>query len=250
MRLSRPVECVSDLVLDEWASGELDAATRERTERHIAGCPRCEARHAAFEQTRVEFGAAAPTFEAHARRFVPQRPARNAVAARTGLTRRRAWTAGGAAAVLAIAAAVVIAINPVEQTRLKGGPTIGYFVKRGERTQPGEVTTVVRAGDLLRFTYSSAQDRYFALFNRDGKSASIYYPEGAQGIRVKAGTNVALEFSVQLDDAPGPEEVHALFCGQSFELAPLRAALNDTGRLPVPAGCQHRVLVLPKEPGG
>lgn len=250
MRLSRPVECVSDLVLDEWASGELDAAARDRTESHIAGCARCRARHEAFEQKRLEFAASAPTFEAHAQRFVPHRAAPRTPVARRSVGRPRGWAGAAAAAAMAIAAAAVVATKSVEQTRLKGGPAIGYFVKRRERAQLGDATTVVHPGDLLRFTYTSDQARYFALFNRDAKSASIYYPAGAHALRVTPGNNVALEFSVQLDDAPGPEEVHALFCEQSFELAPLRAALNDTGRLPISSGCQHRVLVLQKEPGG
>ncbi|HKU44314.1 MAG TPA: zf-HC2 domain-containing protein, partial [Polyangiales bacterium] len=137
MRLSAAQECVSDLVLDEWASGELDDAARERTERHVAGCASCRARYASHERVRAEFLAAAPSFESHARRIHPQR------------THRKLMV--GALSVAALAAAVLLAVLPEPQgTRFKGGPSLGYFVKRGTQVQTGDATTVLRPRDSLR----------------------------------------------------------------------------------------------------
>ncbi len=239
MRLSREQGCLSELALDEWASGELDAPTRERTRAHLDQCAHCRARHAALERERTEFYEAAPSFDRHARRVrraraSPPRPHR---------------ALATAAAAMTVAAAVLVAVFVrSDQTRLKGGPSIAYYVKRGSQVTAGDAATVVRPGDLLRFVYTSDRDRHFALFNRDARSASVYYPAGVDAIAVRAGQAVPLEFSVELDDVPGDESVYALFCSHRFALEPLRAALADTGRLPVPAKCQVDILRLRKEP--
>jgi hypothetical protein len=240
MRLSAAEDCVSDLKLDEWSSDELDAAASARVETHVAACPRCRARHAKLNRERTEFYASAPNFETHARLFVPQRksPPRP--------RRVRQFALIGAAAVAAVAGLVLLPESV--GTRLKGGPSIGYFVKRADRVRKGDAATVLHAGDLVRFTYSTEQARHFAMFNRDARSTTIYYPSNDSSIRVEAGTRVPLEFSVELDDAPGPEHVYGLFCEESFELQPLRAALASTGGLPVPKSCELDTLTLRKEP--
>jgi hypothetical protein len=240
MRLSRPQECASDLVLDQWASDELEASAREHVERHVATCAHCRARHEVLERERVQFYASAPSFDSHARQFV-KKPERQP---RPRDVRMRALI--GAAAIAAVASLVVL--PETLGTRLKGGPSIGYFVKRGGQVRPGDAASVLHAGDLLRFTYSSEQDRYLALFNRDSRSVTVYYPTGPHSSRVHAGSRVALDFSVELDDAPGSEHVYALFCAQAFETSPLRAALASTGNLPVPDGCELDTLTLRKEP--
>lgn len=236
MRLNEPADCVSDLVLDEWGSGELDPVTRDQTATHVMTCRSCRARHQQLEDQRAEFYAAAPTFESHARRFVPQR----AYARRARLR----LTAG---ALAAIAAAVALALVPsLRETRLKGGPSLSYFVKRNGQVWSGDAATALQPGDLLRFTYSSERDCYLAVFDRDARSTQVYFPNAASAAFVRAGVAVPLDFSVELDATPGDEHVHALFCDASVELAPLRAALAETGRLPVPAGCRTDALTLRK----
>lgn len=239
MRLNTAQDCVSDLALDEWASDELDAAASERVGTHVAGCSRCRGRHEQLTREREQFYTAAPDFESHARVHVPQRER----------ARPRNAKVFAFIGVAAVAAAVGLALFPPSAgTRLKGGPNIGYFVKRGDRVRTGDAATVLHAGDLVRFTYSSEQGRHFALLSRDSRSTTVYYPSSEHSVRVEAGSRVPLEFSVELDDAPGEERVYGMFCESSFEIAPLRAALAARGDLPAPAGCELDRLTLRKEP--
>lgn len=239
MHLSRPATCLSDLALDAWSSDELSPAARERVERHVAACAICRARHAQLERERAAFLAAAPSFDQHARLHVADR-------GRAGW-RARLLTSRALAAV-ALAAVALLALWPAPPaTRLKGGESIRCFVKRGERVEVAGPATVLRPGDRLRFAYSADQDRYFALFGRDASRATRYYPGAASAVRVRAGQQVALDFSVELDDAPGPETVHAVFCPEPFDLAPLTQALTRSGRIPAADGCKLDVLRFTKD---
>jgi hypothetical protein len=237
-QLSRSEDCLSDLALDQWSNGELDGQERQQVEAHVATCPRCHAQHAELERKRAEFYAAAPSFEEHAARFVT---APNV----GGRPRRVAALAAGLAALAALA---MIALRPsgLPITRSKGAPYIGYFVKRDNRIVPGSEATRLRPGDLLRFNYSSSREYYLALFNLDSREASVYFPSAPHAARVPSGSEIPLDFSVELDATPGVEHVHALFCEQRFELEPLRAALFASGRLPVPNGCHVNSLTLHK----
>jgi hypothetical protein len=241
LQLSRPADCLTDLTLDLWTSGELSTLARARAASHMSACERCRRRHEALERERAAFYAAAPSFEAHAAALA---------SGRKGVAPRRLSVVWFGSALTALAALVALALVPVATTRTrhKGGPSLGYFVKRGERVLQGERDTTVHPGDLIRFTYSTQQPRYLAIFGRDSQATSVYYPAGASAARVQAGSAVALDFSVELDDLLGEERVHALFCAHSFELAPLLASLDETGRLPVPNACQQVSLSLRKVP--
>lgn len=226
--------CPSDLALEAFANGELDDSVAELTRAHLTSCQSCRLRHEVQARERAEFYATAPTFEVHAQRFVAPR-------------RRRSFIAGGLAVAAMAAAALLVVFGTPSETRLKGQPSIGFYVKRGDHVRESDGMISLRPGDLLRFTYTSDRDRYFALFDRDPRSASIFYPQGQRAMLLRAGRDVPLQFSVELDDTPGVETVHALFCSESFELEPLRAALEQTRRLPVPAGCHEDTRTLNRE---
>jgi len=246
--LSVPSACPTDLALDEWLAAELDEAGAARVEQHLASCARCAARARAFEREYAGFLQQAPSFDAHA-----------ALLGRSRAARRRAMHAARAVAgALVLCAFALLLWVPVPRsgTRQKGGgPHLGFFVKRGNRIHQGRSGELVRAGDQLRFTYSSARPRYLALHNRDRSGASVYYPAGGTAVRVAPGAEVALAFSVELDDDPGPERVYAVFCPTPFEVEPLREALASTPALPakplaaLPAkpDCQVDVTELEKE---
>jgi hypothetical protein len=224
--MTRPEGCVSDLALDAWSSDELEQPALERAIAHVAVCERCSERRGLLDADRSQYYAQAPSFAA---RYAERAP------------RKRWWSVGG---LVAAAAAAALLFSNTPATRLKGQPALGYFVKRGERVFPGDSGTEVHPGDLIRFTYSSERPRYLALLNRDSQKATVYLP----ATRVERGHEVALKFSVELDDTPGDESVHALFCPDTFELAPLLTMLDDTGRLSVPDSCQQSSLTLHKVP--
>lgn len=233
MPLQRADGCLTDLTLDAWSGGELDAQARERALTHVATCERCRLRRAELEAVRKEFYAAAPSFRAHAQRTYPRR---------APVVSRRVFS-------LALAAAIALIFTPALRpgTRQKGGPSLGYFVKRGGDVFKGDRDTALRPGDLIRFTYSTQEPRYLALFGWDSESASIYFPANSErAARVQSSTDVGLDFSVELDATHSNEQVYALFCHGSYELPSLLTALRATGQLPVPPDCQKLSLTLHK----
>ena len=245
--VNRAEGCLSEFTLDEWVTGELESSECVRVEAHVASCETCRARHEALEAGRAAFLAAAPTFTAYSMRVTGAQRASRRRPLRASAYPQRALLAGSSLAVLAAAALLVVWTgSPSDQTRSKGAPHIGWFVKRGEHVHRGRAGETLYPGDALRFVYSSDAPRYLALFNLDAREASVYYPSTPSAARIDPGTDVALDFSIELDEQLGTERVHALFCEASFQVEPLRAALFDTGRLPERAGCRSELITLNK----
>jgi plastocyanin len=245
--LSRPEGCVSDLAFDELHAGELEASARLALEAHLASCARCRERRQDLSRERAALLDAAPDLASLAR-------GRATAPATRSRPRRRAVIAIGT--MLAAAAAVLLAVLPdsatqQSSTRSKGAPRLGMVIKRGERTFRAESGVRVRAGDLVRFTYSSDGARHLAVLGLDTRKAQIYFPTaasaGGRALRVHAGSDTALDFSVELDATPGDEQIYGLFCDEPIALEPVRADLERRRALHDLAGCAIDQMVLHKE---
>jgi hypothetical protein len=234
-----PSECVSELELDELLAGELSAADQQRCEAHLATCSACRARKQAIEQTNSAFYAQAPSFAALSRLTgaVAPKPARS----RSNLR----WL--GAPLLAACAALGFIAMRsgdqpaPAHETRSKGAPRLGYYVKRGESVSRGESATVVHPGDALRFVYSADRSYYLAIFSADARGVGVYFPSGPSAELVSAGQEVALDFSVALDETLGRERVTAMFCPEAFDVDAVQSALSSGSALPAQLARCERV---------
>lgn len=253
-------ECASDLRMDEALCGELPTQARNQLERHLSECARCRGRWDDIVKERAAFLSSAPSFEALAAKI------ERAAKPRATLWTKR-WLAGLATAAAATAAVAFMLARPPAQpgvtagpesgaetdsaraitTRSKGGPRIGFFIKRGASVSVGQSGATVHPGDRLRFTYSSDAPRYLALFNLDSERASVYYPAGPQAARVATGRGIALDFSIELDNHIGSEQVFAVFCERSFQLEPLRRALAASKRMTPGPGCTVDTIRLSKE---
>jgi hypothetical protein len=240
--INRVQECISDLVFDEWLSGELDHALKPGLEAHLSGCERCSQRRDQLLDQRDA--------------FLERLPSWDSLAARRGGQKAREWNLSwqrpGPWAVLACAACIALAFVipralPSAGVRTKGGPRIGFYVKRGEQVVRGMSGEKVHKGEQLRFTYSSDAATHLGLIYHDASAATTYYPLDAHAAAVKPGRDVALDFAVELDAELGVERVVALFCDDPIALEPVRAALQATGRLPELAGCSVDVVVLDKQ---
>ncbi|HTU63801.1 MAG TPA: zf-HC2 domain-containing protein [Polyangiales bacterium] len=235
-----PPDCLSELVLDEWSAGELSAEQEQRCEAHLAGCAACRARKLALEQANHTFYSEAPSFQALKRK---------APAPKAKLANIRWLSAPLLAACAALAfMAVRQPDQPAPDTRSKGAARIGYFVKRGEAVTRGDATTVVHPRDAVRFVYSADRASYLAIFSADASGVGVYFPNGRTAQPISAGQDVALDFSVELDNTLGRERVTALFCPEAFEIEPVQSALSRGSPLPASvASCERAGFELNKQ---
>jgi hypothetical protein len=235
LHLPVPDGCLSDLSLDEWLAGELDADRERAAAAHAASCERCAQRKQAFE--------------ASALRFLDRRP-------EPPIARRFGGRALGLALTgVAIAAGLALLLRgprsapePELAARSKGSSSIGFFVRRGEQVFVGANGEHLRAGDQLRFTVTSAQPRQFAVLSRDARgAASVYYPSGPRSRPLIPAQQMPLDTAVELDGTLGSETLFGVFCDQEFEVEPLRVALERSGKLPSLQGCSVDQLEVRKE---
>jgi hypothetical protein len=244
--VTRDEACVSKFALDRWVAGELSCDEAGALQVHLETCARCSLRCDELGRQRAAFLARVPSWDALDRRM-------------KGTPRRRqvrwAWTMPlvAAAGLLAIGVAAFGGLGSHERqtsersdVRSKGGPSIGFFVKRGEQIRRGSTGEVVAPGELVRFTYSSEQPAYFGLLHADAAGASVYYPREAAAAKIGAGRDVPLDFSIRLDALLGAERVYGLFCAAPIALEPVRAQLERTGQVPELPHCRVDPLVLNK----
>lgn len=234
--------CLSDLTMDEWLADELDPDQRALAEQHIASCTACRARMDTIEAETAAFLSQAPTLSDHNTLVAELNEAQRIVQ-----RNRLRMVASSVFALAAMVSLAVITQRADEQTRLKGNAHVDFFIKRGEQVMQGASGDVVHPGELLRFTYSSAHATHLALINVDGKGATVYFPrEGKVAAAIEPGQRQALDFSVELDEQVGQERVFAVFCGDTFEIADVVAALRGPQPTP-PNGCHVDVITLQKE---
>jgi hypothetical protein len=235
-------DCISDLTFDAWRAGEIDRARERVLDEHVRTCASCLSRRRALE-------AHADAFERRPDRALPLQ------AVRAKLKRRKRGKQLASLTAVAIAASCLLIFEarnaePPPDGRLKGGSSVGFYVRRGEqvfRWQPGQA---VHPGDQLRFTWRSLRPVYLAIFSLDARgAASIYFPTpDAPQQRVAGGDQVDLPLAVQLDDTLGAERVYALGCESPPVLESLRRSLEKAGELQAPAACELLQLSLFKEP--
>jgi hypothetical protein len=159
---------------------------------------------------------------------------------------------GVAAAGLAALALFALPRDPGALTRTKGGHRVTYFVEGATGLRAGAPGEAVRPGERVQLVVGAegaGGGEFVAVLGRDGRGqAVILHPEQGPAAPLPAGDRVQLPFSIQIDDAPGPEEIHVLLCAGPAPLEGVRAGLaGSAGALTPPAGCAAETLRLPKE---
>jgi anti-sigma factor RsiW len=229
---------ISTLTLHRLRYGELDEAERERTRAHLAGCARCAARLGVQEQERATF----------VLRPVPE--VVRAPPGESGLLRRflrEMWPFGLAA----VAAAAVSVSVPVlrgaaqrevpDQIRARGVlPQVEAWVDDGRGPRPMHPGEALAPGDRVQLRYDTHGARHVALAGRDVTGlVEIYTLTAPSG----DGLTTA-PFALELDAAPGRQELFVVTGERPLDEATVRAAL--TGTLP---GITVASLAFPKHPG-
>jgi Putative zinc-finger len=250
--LTREDACLSNYALDRWFVGQLSADEARAMQEHMDGCPHCSLRCDELSRQRSAFYTRAPSWGAFEKLrspapVLPSRARRRAASA-PGV---RAWALPlmAAAGLLVIGVGVGLRSSEPQQSateRSKGGPSIGFFVKRGERIRRGSTSEEVIPGELLRFTYTTERPLYFALLHADSAGAKIQFPTQPNAARIEAGREIPLDFSIRLDSLLGTERVYGVFCEEAIALEPVRAGLERSGSLPLLPRCRVDPLELKK----
>jgi hypothetical protein len=238
--------CLSDLRLEQLGHGELAPEDADAVEKHVAGCSTCRARQQELREDAERFASAAASLETLL--------ARTGHKPRAHAPIRAALSVAGA---LAAAAALVLVLRPVIHgsetsagpTRTKGGPKLGFYVRRGSAVFEGEPGQVVFPGDALRFTVSSTAPTHVTVLSVDGAGrTSVYHPQGPPPDTALSGTNQPLSTAIELDESLGTEAIYGVFCERPVSPDELRAALAQDPRAPRFArGCQFERITLVKE---
>jgi hypothetical protein len=231
--------CPPAATLEALSAGEpADAATRA----HVDACPRCAPQLAALREAHEAFLRARP-----ADRFLGQLARREAAAAapRTGVPWRRLFP--GLAVALPLL--LLVLLYPDALSRRQDDAAVGFkgaLTVVASRDGGGEVRTLgpdspVRAGDALRFGYASPEAGHLLVLELDGRGeASVFHPfGGARSAPLAANQQALLPGAVELDDAPGPRWLVAVFSRAPLEAAPLLAQLRgQAGRARPELACE------------
>jgi uncharacterized protein DUF4384/putative zinc finger protein len=246
--------CLSDLQLDRWLVGELSSEQGRAVALHLDACPACRQRHVELDEVRQRLARQMPAWVSFQSPPVADSgPARSAGPLRV----QHRWLAG-ASALAAAAALVLLVARPwqgplageASGTRAKGGvASLGWVVRRGERTFVGRPEQRLRAGDALRFTVSAREPVYVAVLGLDATGRlSVYHPDRDRLERVEAGEQAALPGAIELDAAPGRELLYGIFCANAAPLSDVTSAVERSPESPVlPAGCSFERWALTKE---
>ncbi len=221
---------LSDLALDRIAGGGSEPA-------HLEVCATCRAQLAERRLERERF--------APRRLPVAPRP-------RPRTTRVRGATVA-AGSLLAAALVLVVARSPHHAhdvdladvadggLRTKGLPEWSDFdvlVKRPHDTHASHVEGAVAAGDTLQWVAGPEVDGHVVIYNIDGTGArtQVHPAEGGTQ-RLAAGPMRPLSSALTLDDAPGPEQIVAVFCESPFAADLVLQHLDAPAEV-LPAGCR------------
>jgi len=235
----RSSDCLSDLALDRLRVGELQGAALQRVRSHLETCVLCQANAAALERDAATFAELAPAFP------VPT-------------STQRTWRTTVVTVTLAIAATLALLWlrppSPLEAEdptlRIKGTHGIDVHVRRADQVFRADGDTIVYPGDRLRISTTTHAPTWFALVGVDGRGTiDVYHPAAAVTEPLPVGAKRPLEMALELDDAPGPETLFAIFCDVETDLAALRDAVAlDPDRPALPAACTSDRIVLEKHP--
>jgi Putative zinc-finger len=274
--------CPSQWVLDRLVGGELSDVERARIERHAGGCARCAVQLAERAAAQAQFAPDTALMAELAAVGEATRGAASGEGVDTGAAERGAAPTRAArrwarpiwivTPALAAAAAVVLLLRtprPEEEidpaldpARLgtRKGPTVGatspsgsasrvrILVERGAARWELAGLGAVRPGDRIQATVELAEERFVAMYARDGAGVILRYaPNDAANhapmIALPMGGERALPNSTILDEVLGRELLAVFVCRAAQTDEVLRAHVERGA----PAGCEVSRLELVKE---
>jgi hypothetical protein len=265
-------ERLPDLLLEQYALGELYGAERSRVESRLAADPGLRGRLEELGRSDEEILAEYPPAEIAAsirRRMLASGggEAESAGPRRVLPFKTRAFPLAAAAAVLVIAGFVTVrgTFPPAggDVVLAKGGAP-GLLVYKKAASGPSLLAdgASAGAGDVLQIKYAAGSAPYGAIVSLDGRGRITWHlPDGAASgaaspaPRLEKG-GATLGSAYELDDAPAFERFFILSSDSDFDLSLVSSALGDlarggapdTGKLVLSAGIDYKSLLL-RKPG-
>jgi hypothetical protein len=259
---------VPDLLLEQYALGELSSAEKARIQSRLESDGALRARLAELEASDASILAEAPPAEIAAairRRMLSSsgsRPGRPDA----GAVRRSALAFPAAAAILVLFGAALargyLLPSVGDLTRPKGGgPGISVYRKAPSGIEELRDGTLAEAGELLQVKYAAGGERYGAIYSIDGrKRLTRHFPAAGESSAPRlAGAGATLSSAYELDDAPGFERFFIVGSKAAFELAAVEKALGElAGAGPaaaeaaplLPSGLEWKSFLLRKAEAG
>ncbi len=213
---------LQDLALERLELGDLQPHEARSVQDHLVACPACQARRQAIA---AELAAPLPELTLEA----TQGPVAGGGEVVALPVRRARWVFGGAAAMMAMAAGLVVTLlqpgapqdDPEFQAR--GSALILEVYRKDDagavRVRDGDG---VRASDQLGFRVASQDAGYLLVFGVDStlRPYPCYPADASRGAVAwpASPTPVQLDAAVQLDATPGQERIVALLCDEPIDL--------------------------------
>jgi hypothetical protein len=119
--------------------------------------------------------------------------------------------------------------DPIHANRFKGEVALAVYALQGDEVVEVAPGQALRPGDRIQFTYTSGPLNHLVLVGVDGTGViSRYYPdEGGLSQPVVPGSEMILEDSLVLDDAPGPEVFVAVFSDHPVDVVDVERATHE-----------------------
>lgn len=242
-----PTDAPSELALDRYLAGELDATTRARIDHWLAQDPAARARL----EARRTFPASVAPDALYARVAAQLR----AAAPKPSLGKRLAQWFGlgrpGFFTLLAVAALALFVARPwgpedPDILRPKGG--FGFLIHR--QTADGSELLLsgseAKEGDRLRFELTLQEKSFVMIIDQDpsGRLGTAWPLDGGDVAREMVAGKHELDGAVELDDALGHEWLHAVACQSPLALRDVAA--RERGELILPPTCRSVGIELRK----
>ena len=246
---------VSDLMLEQFSLGELDAAQEQAVRGALAEDEILRGRLSALRESDGRILSDYPP-----ERVVPAIQER----ARAGRTEpRRAWGRPLIMALSTLAVAlVVVSFFMTPPTRIKGlSPHLSVFRKTPTGAEELRSGTLARRGDILQLSYTAGAAAYGVILSVDGRGSVTWHsPAGYTGDARTAPAldphgPVVLSSAYELDDAPSFERFFLVYSPSPFSVADVdraaralaaRGASGSSGSLSLPAGLSQSSLLVKK----
>ena len=213
----------SDLVLERFVLGELDAARAAAIERR-KNEPEIRGRIEAIRRSNEEI------LRAHRPEVIVRQIERRRAPKRRGLAMSLSFAATAALAVMVVMM-IPRADDPTERTKGLAPHVLAWRKTAGEPEAllPGSLT---KQGDVLQLGYVAAGARYGVIASLDGRGhATLHFPaESELSTRLSTdGGAILLDEAYELDDAPTFERFFFVTSNEPLDAARVLEALHRLG---------------------